>query len=194
MNNEKYISDFISQIERVVSLSFEEKEFLHKISTVRSYDKNEVIIRQNHISCNEIFVVEGIVRGYYNTYNGKEVNVEFFQGPSVTAPWFTRTFNNVSSINYQTLTNSVLIEIDANDFEALMRTSPAMYRWATGITQSELMRKTNREILLLTKSAEERFQVFRQMFAALENHIPLTHIASYLGITPVSLSRLRGKK
>jgi len=188
------IHQFIHIIEQSVSLSNEEKTAISMSCEVRNYDKNDIVIKQNHRFDNEIFVLEGIMRGYYDTFNGKEVNVEFFQGPSVTAPWFTRTFNGISSINYQTLTQAVLLEIHAERFDGLMKSSPAIYRWATGITQRELMRKTHREIMLLTKSAEERFEVFRQMFKALENHIPLNHIASYLGITPVSLSRLRSKR
>ncbi len=190
----KYIENFINIIEQSFSLSKDEKIAVSSVCEIRSYEKNEVVVKQSRRFDNEIFVLEGIMRGYYDTFNGKEVNVEFFQGPSVTAPWFTRTFNGHSSINYQVLTQAVLLEINAERFDALMKSSLAIYRWATGITQRELMRKTHREILLLTKSAEERFEVFRQMFKALENHIPLNHIASYLGITQVSLSRLRSKR
>lgn len=189
------IRGFITVIERTVSLSDDEKSAISSVCEIRTYKKNEIVIKQNIRFDNEIFVLEGILRGYYDTYNGKEVNVEFFQGPSVTAPWFTRTFNGLSSINYQALTDeTILLEIHAERFDDLMKNSAAINRWATGITQAELMRKTHREILLLTKSAEERFEVFRQMFRSLENHIPLNHIASYLGITPVSLSRLRSKR
>lgn len=189
-----YISVFLQAIEMTVALSKEESEAIRAVSTLHSYKKNEMIIRQGNRFDNEVFVLEGIVRGYYDTYNSKEVNVEFFQGPAVTAPWFTRTFNQYSSINYQALTPTVTLEIHAENFDALMKNSAAINKWATGITQAELMRKTQREILLLTKSAEQRFAVFRQMFTSLENHIALSHIASYLGITQVSLSRLRSKK
>jgi len=59
------------------------------------------------------------------------------------------------------------------------------------IVERELDYKTRREILLLTKSAEERYLEFRVMYPGLENYISQYHIASYLGITPVSLSRIR---
>lgn len=189
-----YTSLFIEAIEQIVTLSPNERKDIFDISVIKAYKKKEMIIRQGNRFDNEVFILEGIVRGYYDTYNSKEVTVEFFQGPAVTAPWFTRTFNHYSSINYQSLTPTVTLEIHAENFDSLMKKSVAINKWATGITQAELMRKTQREILLLTKNAEERFAVFRQMFTSLENHIALSHIASYLGITQVSLSRLRSKK
>lgn len=194
LSQDLYIEMFLKAIERTVALSEKERQDIIAVSEIHSYSKHDMIIRQGGRYDNEIFVLEGIIRGYYDTYNQKEVNVEFFQGPSVTAPWFTRTFNHFSSINYQALTSVTTLEINAEHFDRLMKMSVAVNKWATGITQAELMRKTQREILLLTKNAEERFAVFRQMFTSLENHIPLSHIASYLGITQVSLSRLRSKK
>jgi CRP-like cAMP-binding protein len=64
-------------------------------------------------------------------------------------------------------------------------------KYGNVIVERELEYKTQKEILLLTKNAEERYKTFREMYPGLENYISQYQIASYLGITPVSLSRIR---
>jgi CRP-like cAMP-binding protein len=66
-----------------------------------------------------------------------------------------------------------------------------LIKYSSLVVENELARKTQHEIFLLKKSAEERYMMFHKMYPHLENRISQYHIASYLGITPVSLSRLR---
>ena len=62
------------------------------------------------------------------------------------------------------------------------------------VIQWEWVRKEIREIRLVTLSAEERYELFLNEYPGLEHRIPWYYIASFLGITPVALSRIRRKK
>jgi CRP-like cAMP-binding protein len=85
----------------------------------------------------------------------------------------------------------VVAEFNTDQFSALRYKHESLMSYGNVIVERELEYKTQREILLLTKNAEERYKTFREMYPGLENYISQYHIASYLGITPVSLSRIR---
>jgi len=81
--------------------------------------------------------------------------------------------------------------MNAFNFEELMINNLEIRRFGNTVLRNELTRKVDREIGLASLSAKERLLKFREEYPLLENLIPHTHIASYLGITNISLSRLR---
>jgi hypothetical protein len=76
----------------------------------------------------------------------------------------------------------------------LYNTFPALERFARKLAESYFVLKEKREIELVLLEAGERYLIFQKEFPGLENRIPQYHIASYLGITPTQLSRIRAKK
>ena len=81
--------------------------------------------------------------------------------------------------------------MDAKKFESLMIENIEIRNFANTVLQNELRIRVDKEIGLASLSAKERLIVFRTLYKSLENRIPHTEIASYLGITNISLSRLR---
>ena len=69
----------------------------------------------------------------------------------------------------------------------------AIARWGDAVLAQELVRRVDRELALATQPAKERLLALRAEKPGLEDTVPHHHLASYLGMTPVSLSRLRGK-
>jgi len=72
-----------------------------------------------------------------------------------------------------------------------MMQNEAMQRWGDTVMRAELTRKIQRELSLATHTAKQRLDEFRTLYPTLEDQITHSMIASYLGITPVTLSRLR---
>ena len=72
-----------------------------------------------------------------------------------------------------------------------MRKNPELLNWGNTVLSDELFNKVKKELNLITMSANDHLIEFRKIFPMLENIIPHPYIASYLGISPVSLSRLR---
>ncbi len=185
------ISAFRSHIEELAGLTGEAWMDLEQIIEVTGYQGSAFYLEEGKRTTSEVFLLKGILRGFYRSYEGSEINVSFFQDGSVLPPHYIRTKNQLSLLNIQALTEVTLAEFNAETFTSLRYKHPCLMKYGNRVVEQELEYKTRREIFLLTKSAEEKYRVFREIHPGLENKIPQYHIASYLGITPVSLSRLR---
>ena len=93
---------------------------------------------------------------------------------------------------FQASTDIELISLDAGAFEKLMIENLEIRNFGNAVLKNELEAKVRKEIGLTSLTAKERLLQFRQDFHMLENLVPHGEIASYLGITTISLSRLRG--
>jgi CRP-like cAMP-binding protein len=168
-------------------------EMLAPLLRLKRLEKGDFVVKEGQYYDHEVFVLSGIIRGYYAAYDGQEANVIFLVGPDTAAHWASRTVDGKSIISYQALKPTVIAEVDNKKFEALIQQFPDIREFAFGVVFKGLQYKTLRERQLLTTSAEARYLAFRDLYPTLEAEIPHYHIASYLGITPVQLSRIRGK-
>jgi CRP-like cAMP-binding protein len=151
------------------------------------------LVKEGGQARDEVFLVRGILRAFYRSFDGVEVNVAFYAENRVLPPHHFRTKEKISHLNIQALSDVVVAAFNSEQFSALRYKHTCLMKYGNEIVERELEYKTQREILLLTKSAEERYHAFREFYPGLENYISQYHIASYLGITPVSLSRIRKK-
>ena len=182
------IKEIINSVFPVSGNSINEIE---RIMEFRSFDKGDTFIKRNKRNTNEYFILEGICRSFLISPEGEEITLSFFTSNSILSPFSTRTKEEVSLLNFQALTDVRLSSINAFDFEELMIRNLEIRRFGNAVLRNELTRKVEKEISLASLSAKERLLKFREQYPLLENLIPHTHIASYLGITNISLSRLR---
>ena len=156
-----------------------------------TYRKGEVFISRNKRNVKEFFILKGIAKSYLINPNGNEITISFFLENTILSPHSIRTSNNISSLNFKALTNIELASINAKKFEQLMIENVEVRNFANTVLQNELISKVEKEIGLASLTAKQRLIEFRKKYRMLENLIPHTDIASYLGITNISLSRLR---
>jgi CRP-like cAMP-binding protein len=190
MENVLFIS-FKKHIDYYCQISIQIWDEVKKILSIRILEKDEYILKENQISNLEIFVKQGILRGFYCSNDGDEYNVVFYKGGDLVCPYFARTKNGKSNINLQALIQTEIITMDQEKMKNLRHKYPELFMYGVKVVENELNNKIQREIDLLMKDAEERYLLFRQNYPDLESRISQYHIASYLKITPVSLSRLR---
>lgn len=163
----------------------------------------EALCQEAHIPAGKVFIsvdqwdayeyllTAGVVRSFLLSEDGKDHTIAFFQGGTILSPHVSRTKEGRSLLNLEALTDVTVLKMDARQFETLIEKNLEVRAFANAVLQQELMRKVNREIQLAAWSAKARLEQFRQDFEGLENVVPHPMIASYLGITNVSLSRLR---
>ena len=137
------------------------------------------------------FLVKGLVRLYYITPEGKDINKGFYSEGHIVGNLSGLILNEPSRFGIETLEPCELIEMDLRDFPQLMQ---HCHGWAQLFNQScqkMLIRNERREAELLTLSAKARFRQFVKNFGDDMERIPQYHIASYLGVTPAALSRYK---
>ncbi len=172
-------------------MSAKSMEELVNLLKVEAVEKGSTFIRKNKRNSKEYFLLEGICRSYLINPEGEEISLTFFVSKSILSPYSTRTREELSILNFQALTATKLASIDALKFEELMVKNLEIRRFGNTVLRNELSRKVEKEIGLASLSAKERLLQFREQYPKLENLISHTDIASYLGITNISLSRLR---
>lgn len=175
----------------VLPISGRSLDLVAELIEVESYEKGDLIIGKGKRNNKEYFVFEGVCRSLLHSPEGNEVTISYFLEGEVLSPNKTRTANGLSQLNFQALTQLTIASMDADKFEQLMIHHIDIREFGNMVLQNELLSKVAKEIGLASLSAKERLRLFRKKYHFLENLIPHTDIASYLGITNVSLSRLR---
>lgn len=188
---EKNITEILNKI---YPLSQQSVEQILQIVKVKQIEKMEDFVLLNSPNVHEYIVIEGICRSYITNYEGNEATLSFFLSGHVIPPNQTRTINDRSLFNIQALTGSSIVYFSRDEFANLMRQNTEVQKWGITISENELKSKVKKELELITLPAKERLIKFREKYPPLENLIPHQYIASYLGISPVSLSRLRSQK
>lgn len=182
------IEEIINSIYPMSTNSLKELEALIEVEAIK---KGETFIKRNKRDKKEYFVLDGVCRSYLINPEGEEITISFFTSKSILSPYTTRTIEEISVLNFQALTAVKTVAIDAAKFEKLMIDNLEIRNFGNTVLRNELARKVDKEIGLASLTAKERLIEFRNQFPMLENLIPHPAIASYLGITNISLSRLR---
>lgn len=139
------------------------------------------------------FVVDGILRAYHQAPNGDTYNKHFFTEENFVGAYSSLVSGQKNLIDIECLTSVTLLKCRYTDFTALYDEHPKVERMARIIAEQYFVNKETREIRLVTLDASERYKLFREQHPQIEQQIPQYHIASYLGITPTQLSRIRAQ-
>ncbi|WP_036195870.1 Crp/Fnr family transcriptional regulator [Maribacter antarcticus] len=150
-----------------------------------------ILLKPQQSDQSEYILLDGIARTFLLNTEGEEITLSFFEANTVLPPYITRTENKKSLLYCEALTDCTFAKIDAKAFETLMIGNLEIREFGNSVMRHELVKKVQKEIRMASWTAKARLEQFRKDFSILENRIPHSMIASYLGITNVSLSRLR---
>lgn len=164
---------------------------LAAIFQLRSIQKQEYLLFPGDNIHELYFICEGLLRFYYVSEDGVESNKAFKAENKFAGPLSVADLDRPSIYGVQALEPTTLLIAQYADFVALFEQDPTFDRLGRRLAEWLLTRKELRVRNLLQKQARERYLDFANEHPNLTQRIPKYHIASYLGITEVSLSRLR---
>lgn len=153
--------------------------------------KGAQLSRQEQPDSNEFILLEGCLASSICDPEGKEACVGFYCGPCVVTPNIARTREGLSLVSIAATTDATLAWIDSELLTDLMLSSEPIRNWANAVLRNALSKKAEREWCLAALGGAERLNWFRQSFPGYEDIFTHSLIASFLGVTPVTMSRLR---
>lgn len=193
MENRHDTSSIKAQLSAIVSLPAAQLDlFLSKL-TVKEVSKGQLLIQQGAIADSLYFVNKGLFRTYLIS-NGNEINTEFFFENSFMSAFTSFLLHKPTSLNIEALKDASLLVISKNTLEDMYAVSPLWFAIGKHIFENEFVKKCRRESSFLQQNATERYLTLLQQYPLLEASVSLSHIASYLGIKPETLSRIRAGK
>ncbi|MCW3085846.1 MAG: cyclic nucleotide-binding protein [Bacteroidetes bacterium] len=183
---------FISHLSSVISVSSKLETELTAITKRLPVSKNKTILEIDH-RCNDIFFVEkGLLRGYY-FHEGKEITSWFAQENEFATSLYAFVSMKPSFEVIQSLEDSTLIQLSHSALENLYTRFPETERLGRIIMEAYYIKLEERLLNIQFKTAKERYKNFIQSKPSLLQRTSLGQIASYLGITQETLSRIRAE-
>jgi CRP-like cAMP-binding protein len=179
---------------KYISLSEEEFEICKKLFTYRKFRKHQYILQSGDISRNETFILSGCTRTYEVDDNGQEHIVQFGLETWWIGDIHSFFTNSPSRYNIDCLEDTEVLQVPRVEMEKLYERVPKMERFFRILIQNAYVASIDRIYSNLSKSAHQRYQDFLDKYPDIEQRVPNHQIASYLGIAPQSLSRIRKQR
>ena len=164
---------------------------LADIFTVRQVAARAYVSLPGDATHELLFVCQGLLRFYYVSEDGKESNKAFIAENEFAGPLASAMLNLPIYYGIQALESTTILVAPFTQFTALYQEDPVFERLGRRLAELLLVRKELRTRCMLEQSAMERYLDFVQTHPELLHRVPQYHLASYLGINGVSLSRLK---
>ena len=158
-----------------------------------SFEAGAFLIRQGECAPNLYFITEGLVKMFYITPDGKEFVKSFICEGQISGSLTSLIEGRDSTFSIVCLEQVKAEVVPYDVFESLVEADPEMLRFGYNFFQTLALKKELREHSFLCLTPQERYQQFMQDNAHLSRRVTQADIARYLGITPVALSRIRGR-
>lgn len=182
---------FTKFIESVTYLPSSQKEKFQGMISVRHLEKNNTFIRAGESPQKIAFVRKGLFRYYYASEDGAEYTKGFFDRSSVLSAYDAVLEGKPSYFTIEALEDSIIESVPFDPFYQLFSADPCWTEFLVALLQKGYLAKVTRERELLLLDAGQRYQNFLERYPDLEKRVKQSIIASYLGIAPESLSRIR---
>jgi CRP-like cAMP-binding protein len=182
-----------SFFERSFPITDEQFEFIKTLFAPKKVNKGEFLLREGEITKYSIFVIAGCLRTYTIDEKGKEHILQF--SPE---NWWTGDMSFTSDVPSQcfieALEDSEVLLTELSSIKQLIDYIPIAAAFYQAALQKSTAAKNKRIVSSMSATAEERYDDFLKTYPSLVQRVPQHMIASYLGVSPETLSRIRKKK
>ena len=188
------MEELLNKIKRRIPLSAEAEAFLYSISKEKALSKGDVLIRQGQIVKRTFFVTAGCLRSYCIDKNGKEHTLQFAIKDWWISDYIAIHADELATLTVECLSASNVIEFNAKELDEIHTRFPEFESYQRHNLERHVVSLHKRILNQLQLTASERYDLFLKQYPDIEEYTRNYHIASYLGITQESLSRIRVEK
>lgn len=180
-------------IEEYVRLTEDEKAFCKTLYIPKKLRKRRFLLQEGDVCKYTAFVEKGMLRTYSVDEKGNEHILQFAMEGWWAADLYSFLTKESSPFNIEALEECELLLITSDSWEVLLKKVPVLERYFRIVIQNNLIATQRRLIGAISETAEEKYLKLINNFPGCLNRIPQHMIASFLGITPETLSRVRSK-
>lgn len=187
------MNSFNLKIYLTSNLDVDENEILSIIENcdIKSFKKGQFLLRKNEHCKHTFFVENGLLRQFSIDEKGKEHILSFAPENWFVTDRESSYFNQPSAYYIQALEDSSVVMLNEDFIHLLSERFPTFIDFNNRLLHNHIRHLQNRINLLLSAATEDRYLQFIKMYPDILLRVPQTMVASYLGITPESLSRVR---
>lgn len=179
---------------RYIDLSDEEFDLVKTFFIPKKLRRKQYLLQEGEVNKYGAFVSKGLLRTYTVDDKGAEHILQFSPEGWWTADMYSYLTGEPSQYNIDALEDSELLLMEAAASEKLMATVPKIEHYQRILLQNNYIATHRRLISSLSQPAEEKYADFIKRYPHIVQRVPQHMIASYLGITPAFLSRLRSRR
>jgi len=184
----------LENIRRYVSLTTEEEERLTSIITTSKVKKKQYIIQPGFVCHSRTYILNGAFRVFYLDNDGKEHTVSIG-----VEDWFVTDFysyiNQTPATNYaEALEDALILQMAYDDIEALCKEVHSLSEYFRLTTEKAFAYSRRRVISNISLTAEQKYDAYLKQYPQIVNRVPQYVLASYLGMSPEFLSKIRKQK
>ena len=174
-----------------VQLTEEEMSTIKAAFLPKKIRKRQYLLQEGDVCKYQAFVVKGILRSYIIDEKGAEHILQFAPEGWWIADLYSYLTSEPSNFSIDALEDAELLMIARPEWEELMRKLPKLEHYFRVLVQNHLIATQRRLLQTITQTAEEKYILFAQTYPDCIQRVPQHMIASYLGISRETLSRLR---
>jgi CRP-like cAMP-binding protein len=191
---EAHNQEILFHIRKNIKPTPEEERFFISLLNPAKLKQGEFIEKTGEVTYNFIHVTSGCLMTYYTDKEGNDQVIQF-----ATAGWWTGDLHSLTTqqpsiYTTRALADSEILQLPKVRMEELLDRYPIFERYFRIMFQNSLVTHQKRIIEAFSVTAEARYHNFQKRYPHLEQFVPLKYIASYLGITPEFLSKIRRKE
>lgn len=190
---ESSVELLLSYFGKLIALDQNEKDLVATSFHPRLFRKKQYLLQEGDICTHLYFVVRGCVRMYKIDEKGFVHILQFAAENSWISDLGSFYEETISELAIDALEDAVVLQISRTDLINLYTSAPKFHRIFRVLVENSFVSLQKRLLQTISSTAEERYQYFISTYPNLTNRLPQTQIASFLGITPEFLSRLRNK-
>lgn len=172
-------------------MPLEKSDFLAKQFEPIEFSKEELLLKENKLNIETFVLVSGYVRSYSYNQNGEEVTTNIFSAPSFVNDFLSFFKQQPTSENYQCLTHCKLWTMSYEKVQTCFHTYPEFREFGRMMLVMNYSNLQERMLGMIKDTADTRYLKLMKNHPDIFQNVPLKIIASFLGITDTSLSRIR---
>ena len=188
------MKELIKKIRSSQKLSLEAEEYLFSISKKKTFPKGSILIQQGQTVNKIFFVIDGCLRSYCIDKSGKEHTLQFAIMNWWISDYIAIHNNESATLTVECLKESTVIEFNSEKLNNIFALFPEYEPFHRNLLERHVASLHQRILNQLQLTAAERYDLFLGQYPDIEQYTRNYHIASYLGITQESLSRIRVEK